>query len=325
MTMQVLNVDDLNFDLYFEFYLLEDFFDRYTYDCTQTESTLNQLCQAITHQLYLNYNYRKFTGYSFDGSQLTYGLLASINDHCIMQIKEDNEYIRDFPLDLMTNEITFGDQLYLNLLLVLESKIEPSDFRKLVYPLVGKIKLRTKNPIWPILYEEQTFISPFVDSQIRKFNLSLQKIKKFHRIDKINELKIELANQLMKFQQTLEKEINRTLHLYESTLKIIQKDNLNQLKQGEEVKIIKYFESNLKINDVNKEIIRFCYGDLDEISDDSLIEYLKYFTLKHFELIQCTPELGQLNFCFRTRFIEIMEMKDKIIKSITSQVEELTK
>ena len=163
MTMPFLNLDDLNFDLYFEFYLLEDFHDRYTYDSKQTESSLTQLCQAITHHLYLNYKYKKFTGYSFDGSQLTFGVLASVDDHCIMQIVEESRYVRDFPLDLLYDEVTFVHHLYLNLLLLFEDKIEASVFRKEIYPFVNKIRGRTTNPIWPIFYNDQIEISPSID------------------------------------------------------------------------------------------------------------------------------------------------------------------
>lgn len=324
MTKAILNLDDLNYDLYFEFYLLEDFHDRYTYDSEQTEFSLIQLCQAITHYLYLNYNYKKFTGYSFDGTRLTYGLLANIKDQFVMQVPEDNRYVRDFPLDFMDDEPTFVQNLYLNLLLVFEDKIEASVFRKEIYPFVSKIRGRTTNPIWPIFYNDQVGISPSIDSRIRRFNQSLLRIERYRNIDRINQLKMDLANELLKFQQDLEKAISKTLHIYEITLKIIQKDNLNQLKrnQGDDSRC-EYLELDMNLIKLNHEMISFCYGDLNDLTNEVIVEFIKYFTLKYFEETRQNINLGLINNHYRNRYNEIMDIKDKIQDSILIQLQEL--
>ena len=152
----------------------------------------------------------------------------------------------------------------------------------------------------------------------------MHRIERFKNIDKINQLKIELANDLLRFQQKLEISINRTLNAYEAALNIIHRNNLNRLRMNQDGnQTNEFLELDLHKIQLNRKMIKFCYGDLDELSDEVIVEFIKYFTLVHFEESHLNIDLGRINYHYRNRYNEIMEMKDKIQDSILIQLQKL--
>lgn len=323
MQRPLLNIHDLNLDLYFEFYIQDDLFYRYSYSCKQTEFTLSQLVSDINHQLILQYNYRLFTGYSYDVNEINFGVIASIDDHCIYDILQNEKCTKDFPLFLSSAQSNLDDLLYLNLLIAFSDSIDIQEFRKSLLPYIDQIRARSQNPIWPVLYADQPTILPVIDSRINRFNNRIKAIKRYRNEDRAKEMKLKLANELLVFQQHVDRAVSRTLHVYDILLGLLHKDNLNLLRPEGERRESVFNNFQDGVMGENSDLILFCYGELDTMSDEKAVEYLKYFVMQYHVQLGMDLDLGKVNFHFRNRYNEISALKVKIVDSITAQIEKL--
>ncbi len=322
--MDYLDVNDLNVDLYFEFYIQEELFFRYSYFYQQTEISLYNLCKEITHQLHNLYNYKIFTGYSYDISIVHFGVNASVSNHCILDIHQNDRYSKDFPLNMLFKEDRFLENLYLNMILIFSSKIKPNIFRDLLYDKTQIINQKSHNPIWPVLYTDMPVLSPYLGGRINRYNSRIQVINKYTQNDYVKLMKLKLVDELLKFNALLDKRIERTLSLYALLLKAIQKQNINRLRVGQGDLLTNIFEVKESIMSLNSDYIKFCYGEIDLMSDEQVIEYIKYFTKQHFDKLNEDIDFGKINYYFRNRYNSILDLKNKISESILSESEKLS-
>lgn len=321
--MDYLDVNDLNVDLYFEFYIQDELIYRYSYFYQQTEISLYNLCKEIAHQLHNLYNYKIFTGFSYDVSIVHFGVNASINNQCILDVHQNDRYSKDFPLNILFQENRFLENLYLNMILIFSPKIKPNIFRDLLYHKTQIINQKTHNPVWPVLYTDMPVLSSYFGGQINRYNSRIQVIKKYTQNEYVKLLKLKLVDELIKFNTLLDKRIERTLTTYAILLKAIQKENMIRLRIDQNNLTTNIFEVNESIISLNHDYIEFCYGEIDLMPDEKVIEYIKYFTNQHFNQLIENKDLGKINYYFRHRYNSILDLKNKISESILSEIEKL--
>lgn len=322
--MDHLDVNDLNVDLYFEFYIQDDLLYRYSYSYQQTEISLYNLCKEITHQLHNLYNYKIFTGFSYDTSIIHFGVNASVNEHCILDLHQNDRYSKDFPLNILFKEDRFLDNLYLNMILIFSSKIKPTIFRDLLYDKTEAINQKTHNPIWPVLYSDIPVLSPNLTGRINRYNNRIQLINKYTQNEYSKLMKLKLVEELMKLNAILDKRIERTLHIYDILLKEIQRVNMLKLRMNQSITLNNIFQVDESLLSSNQNFIQFCYGEIDLMADEQVIGYIKYFINKHYTMIKEDMDPGKINYHFRTRYNSILDLKNKISESILSESEKLS-
>ena len=123
-----LNLQSINYNINFEFYLNDKVFYLYSLNVNEIEVSLKDLCYYLSNSILKKYQYHKFTGSTYEYlTILDYKM--EIQQKMEVKCQEQTKKVAtQFPLNVQDPEQVFSNNLYFNILLNCQANLDPTSF-----------------------------------------------------------------------------------------------------------------------------------------------------------------------------------------------------
>jgi len=295
-----LNLQSLNKNIYFEFYLNDNFFYRYNYNTDELEISLKDICYYITKYIYKYYYYKKITGNRYNLNTLLWFYMLIHLHPTVADINQTEEISNAYPLDLNLSEVQFCNNLYMNIICLASDLIQKESYISALKVFKELLPTYSHNLFWKAFpnYEEKLhkYLNVIVETKE-------QELKKLTEEEEINQRELEKTINFLSFQiEMLEEQCVNVLDCYD--------DIISEYKRFVRLSRYSKFSSQSILH-------------LKEFTKQKLKDYLNYFQgnfslLKQTELIVCNKFMAHSFFLPFTENYEAAKNFEEYLQSQTN-------
>lgn len=124
----MIDLQHINSNMYFEFYLNDSFFYRYKLDCEELDLSFRDLSYYLTAYLFKQYQYKRITGHNYHCHSIVRLFVLIDLQPNTADIEQPEALSEQFPLDFHLSEKQFSQNLYTTLLLLTSHLVSLESF-----------------------------------------------------------------------------------------------------------------------------------------------------------------------------------------------------
>lgn len=238
----MLDLQHINSNMYFEFYLNDSYFYRYNLDCDTLDISLQDLSYYLTSYLYKEYQNKRVTGHSYHlHSIVKVYLLIDLHPNTA-DIEQTDELSQNFSLDFHLSEKQFTLNLYSNLLLLTADLVGIQSFLEESKAPGIPVLACSNNIFWKLFPVYDSVLDTLLNEHLKKNEQALAKCRtnKEKRKENAEELVITLSESIDSIQEESTNVLNccddimdyygrytRKLRYYPTESKLLEKELQN--------------------------------------------------------------------------------------------------
>jgi len=197
------NVQSINADIYFEFYLNDNFLYRYRHVVDELDVSLKELTYYLTKYVYKQYNQKRITGTRYDHrTELWFSMLVSFQP-VVADLDQDEEIANCYPLDMNYSELEFWNNLYLNIIWLLDGYIQKESLLNELPVLLQILQPKSSNSFWRAFPLSSRYLESFLEDECDKILSKINKLGPFETLakNKLQEIIVFLSSELDRLQE----------------------------------------------------------------------------------------------------------------------------
>jgi hypothetical protein len=269
-----LNVQSIDKNIYFEFYLNDNLLYRYNYNTDELEISLKELCYYLTQYIFKYYRYKRITGNRYNHNTVLWFYMLIHLHPTVADINQTEEVSKAYPLDLQLSEADFCNNLYLNIVWLSGELLQKESYIKELKIFKELLPTRSTNLFWKAFptYEQQ--LSNYLNVIVDKGELEVSK--------------------LLEAEEPTERELEATITFLSFQIELLQEQSINVLNCYDE--IMSQYSRFVRLSRYSKHSIQ-PIDSMKEFAKQKLKDYFNYFQgnfslVKQPELIICNKYMA---------------------------------
>lgn len=269
-----LNLQSIDKNIYFEFYLNDNLLYRHNYITDELEISLKELCYYLTQYIYKHYHNKKITGCNYNHETVLWFYMLIHLHPTVADINQTEEVSKAYPLDLQLPDAEFCNNLYLNIVWLSGELIHQDSYVNELQTFKQVLPSRSKNLFWKAF--------PTYEQQLHNY------------LNVIVEKSEQEVNKLMLLEDPTEKQLEATINFLSFQIELLQEQSVNVLDCYDE--IMNQYSRFVRLSRYSKYSLQ-SIDNMKEFAKQKLKDYFNYFQgnfnlVKQPELIVCNKYMA---------------------------------